>query len=194
MAKKEPAQPAPPKVSQLPLPISDSPLVIDLPDGQKLVIGKMAEGSVIEVATWRGTGRPDSRTSRLMLGMSSGELKEDASETTGATQSKPEGFAKYLEIVRSFLKAALGLISKIPFGKLKKMKLPKIEPRSPKPIENKVENQAEVDEWLAAIIQKVETNNKADSGVGNSNKSKQRSATIKKKAAPTPRKTVKGKK
>ena len=54
-------------LSRLPMPPSDSPLVIDLPDGQKLVLGNMAAGSVIEVATWRGTGRPDSRTSRLML-------------------------------------------------------------------------------------------------------------------------------
>lgn len=61
---------APPIISKLPISISDSPLVIDLPDGQKLVVGRMVQGSVIEVATWRGTGRPDSRTSRLMLGMS----------------------------------------------------------------------------------------------------------------------------
>ena len=51
---------APPIISKLPISISDSPLVIDLPDGQKLVVGRMVQGSVIEVATWRGTGRPDS--------------------------------------------------------------------------------------------------------------------------------------
>jgi hypothetical protein len=72
-----------PKVSKLPLPISDSPLVIDLPDGQKIVVGKMTQGSVIEVATWRGVGRPDSRTSRLMLGMGSGNVNED---TDGVSQ------------------------------------------------------------------------------------------------------------
>ena len=44
----------------LPATISDNPpLVIDLPDGQKLVIGELKPGIVIEVATWRGTGRPD---------------------------------------------------------------------------------------------------------------------------------------
>jgi len=59
-----------PVVSQIPVPQSDSPLIIDLPDGQKLVIGNLANGTVIEVATWRGTGRPDSRTQRLMLGVS----------------------------------------------------------------------------------------------------------------------------
>lgn len=72
MARKEDSQIAP-VVTTLPLPSSDSVLVIDLPDGQKLLVGKMSHGTVIEVATWRGTGRPDSRTNRLMLGMSSSD-------------------------------------------------------------------------------------------------------------------------
>jgi len=74
MARKDEA-PATPVVTSLPLPSSDSVLVIDLPDGQKLLVGKMSHGTVIEVATWRGTGRPDSRTNRLMLGMSSNETE-----------------------------------------------------------------------------------------------------------------------
>jgi len=60
-----------------PLPLSEAkenpPLVVDLPEGQKLVIGNLDPGVVIEVATWRGTGRPDSRTSRFMLGVSTNE-------------------------------------------------------------------------------------------------------------------------
>lgn len=82
MAKKK--QVTNPVISEIPMPISDSPLVIDLPDGQKLVVGKMSPGSVIEVATWRGTGRPDSRTSRLMLGMSS------ADQVQATAQAKEE--------------------------------------------------------------------------------------------------------
>ena len=74
MAKKDKEVTEKPKVTQIPLPISDSALVIDLPDGQKLVVGKMNHGTVIEVATWRGTGRPDSRTNRMMLGMSNTEI------------------------------------------------------------------------------------------------------------------------
>ncbi len=74
MARKNEENSAP-VVTSLPLPSSDSVLVIDLPDGQKLLVGKMNHGTVIEVATWRGTGRPDSRTNRLMLGMSSSETE-----------------------------------------------------------------------------------------------------------------------
>ena len=74
MARKNEESSAP-VVTSLPLPSSDSVLVIDLPDGQKLLVGKMNHGTVIEVATWRGTGRPDSRTNRLMLGMSSSDTE-----------------------------------------------------------------------------------------------------------------------
>lgn len=63
--------------SELPLADRESqpPLVVDLPDGQKLVVGNLDPGTVIEVATWRGTGRPDSRTNRFMLGVSSAEAE-----------------------------------------------------------------------------------------------------------------------
>jgi hypothetical protein len=80
MAKKDKEVAAKPTVTQIPLPISDSALVIDLPDGQKLVVGKMTHGTVIEVATWRGTGRPDSRTNRMMLGMSNTEIEAQIQE------------------------------------------------------------------------------------------------------------------
>jgi len=86
MAEKKNNAPSKPIVSRVPLPVSDSALVIDLPDGQKLVIGKMSQGSVIEVATWRGVGRPDSRTSRMMFGMSSAEIDvESPTQESGST-------------------------------------------------------------------------------------------------------------
>ena len=110
MANQEGGKVAP-KVSKLPLPISDSPLVIDLPDGQKIVVGKMTQGSVIEVATWRGVGRPDSRTSRLMLGMGNGNVNEDSdddSQQSGPANPpvsrKPEGFAGVLFTIENFMK------------------------------------------------------------------------------------------
>jgi hypothetical protein len=55
-----------------------APLVIDLPDGQKLLVGELPAGSVVEIATWRGTGRPDSRTTRLLLGVTNDEQPEAA--------------------------------------------------------------------------------------------------------------------
>jgi hypothetical protein len=218
-------------VSQLPLPISDSPLVIDLPDGQKLVIGKMAEGSVIEVATWRGTGRPDSRTSRLMLGMSPGNLSDDASETTGYAggqkEKKPEGFAKYVDIAEKSAKTILKLVMKLPVGKLKNVKLgkinlPKRSPKQIKPIssdsglptsapaptptssftssafksskESKSESNEDVDDWLAQIIKKAESNSKSEVKGKISVNTTAKSVPQKKKSAIKPKKTTKAKK
>ena len=229
MAKKNPAPQAPAKVSQLPLPISDSPLVIDLPDGQKLVIGKMAEGSVIEVATWRGTGRPDSRTSRLMLGMSPGNLSDDAGETTGYAggqkEKKPEGFAKYLDIANSVIKTILKLIMKLPFGKLKDVKLGKINlpKRGPKKIapssanstspetspspspsmassafksskESKAGSNEDVDDWLAQIIKKADSNSNSETKSKSSAIAAKKSVPAKKKAPISAKKSTKGKK
>lgn len=86
--------------------------MIDLPDGQKIVVGKMTTGSVIEVATWRGVGRPDSRTSRLMLGMGNGNVNEDT-DTESSPQSgpanppvsrKPQGFAGFVFTVKDIVK------------------------------------------------------------------------------------------
>jgi hypothetical protein len=90
MTKKNSKSSSVPQLTKIPLPISDTPLVVDLPDGQKLVIGKLTSGSVIEVATWRGTGRPDSRTSRLMLGMSNSAdaISDEQSSQDGSTPSK----------------------------------------------------------------------------------------------------------
>jgi len=79
-------------ISTLPLATVDTqaPLVIDLPDGQKLVVGHLDPGTVIEVATWRGTGRPDSRTNRLMLGVSESAKEVPEFERTGV-----KGLIKY---------------------------------------------------------------------------------------------------
>jgi hypothetical protein len=204
-----------------------------LPDGQKLVIGKMAEGSVIEVATWRGTGRPDSRTSRLMLGMSPGNLSDDASETTGYAggqkEKKPEGFAKYLDIANKALKTIAKLIMKLPVGKLKNVKLGKINlpKRGPKQIkpasmdsgspvisqtsatsstpsftssafksskESKSESNEDVDDWLAQIIKKAESNNKSEAKSKISLNTPAKSAPQKKKAVAKPKKSTKTKK
>ena len=85
----------------------EQPLVIDLPDGQKLVIGQMAAGSVIEVATWRGTGRPDSRTSRLMLGMSPGSLTPTVVVPEGgqaAAEPTKKDFAHFVNALKNLPK------------------------------------------------------------------------------------------
>lgn len=115
MAKKKEEAVAP-AISTIPLADQESPLVIDLPDGQKLVVGNIAHGTVIEVATWRGTGRPDSRTSRLMLGVSSSATVNSESEPS-STQEAETSNRKSSNPFSKFLGT---LISKTPKKKQKK--------------------------------------------------------------------------
>lgn len=93
-----------PQSSELPLATigTPTPLVIDLPDGQKLVVSNLDPGTVIEVATWRGTGRPDSRTNRLMLGVSSAADEPSESEQSPTKRLKrAKGSQPHLSAVTS---------------------------------------------------------------------------------------------
>ena len=198
-----------PKVSKLPLPISDSPLVIDLPDGQKIVVGKMTQGSVIEVATWRGVGRPDSRTSRLMLGMGSGNVNEDTdgdqSEQPGPARPpvsrKPQGFAGVVFTIQMFIKnfsrinwsaTFKALIQSLTSKKTKKVKSPATssnadantvasatETIAPAIKVSPVSEDAEIEAWLNKITEKASRS----SGSSPSTKSKSAPKPAAKKSA-----------
>ncbi len=159
MAKKNQSAPAP-EVSTLPIKQDESPLVIDLPDGQKLVVGHMANGSVIEVATWRGTGRPDSRTSRLMLGMSSTTTAQtDASQAEPAkSNSKPDALA----VAKATVSKILTLVKRIPLTPVTKKVRAKFSKKSDKPFIKTVANETkpresdDVEDWLNSILAKSE--------------------------------------
>jgi hypothetical protein len=150
-----------PKVTSLPLPISDTPLVIDLPDGQKIVIGKMQPGSVIEVATWRGTGRPDSRTNRLMMGMNNGDSANPASDVEKKTEStnvsqSADWKSKAIFIAKQLATQAQNVISQVSL-QLKKRKpiAAKIQPASQESASD-LASASEVDEWLQKVLERSE--------------------------------------
>jgi hypothetical protein len=159
MAKKNVSAPAP-EMSTLPIKHDDSPIVIDLPDGQKLVVGQLANGSVIEVATWRGTGRPDSRTSRLMLGMSSAAGAQ--SQATEDEAAKPAAKPDVLSSVTAIIKKAIDALKRLPVRQI----VAKAKSRSPKksekpfiktvPNENLAKESDEVEDWLNTIMAKSE--------------------------------------
>ena len=143
MAKKS-QLPATPEMTALPMAGGDSPLVIDLPDGQKLVVGNLAAGSVIEVATWRGTGRPDSRTSRLMLGMSSGQAQP--------ADAKPSDTKKESSVVAKAIGSLRALLDSIRKSRDEKKKsAPLIEKVTPAA---RTSEAGEVDDWLNSILEK----------------------------------------
>jgi hypothetical protein len=124
MAKKEePSQE--PKLSNIPMPASENSLVIDLPDGQKLVVGNLDSGSVIEVATWRGTGRPDSRTSRLMLGMSTAQSASSAPENANVPSPEKRESERSNASKFSFSVPGIGFVKfKVPAVSLSGLKFP----------------------------------------------------------------------
>lgn len=160
MAKKQQDTGAP-KVTSLPLPISDTPLVIDLPDGQKIVIGKMQPGSVIEVATWRGTGRPDSRTNRLMMGMNNGESANPATNVEKETEATSINQAsdwksKAIFIAKQLIIKAQNLISQVSLQlKNRKPIAAKIQPASQESASD-LASASEVDEWLQKVLERSE--------------------------------------
>ena len=151
MAKKSQVPPAP-EMTALPMAGGDSPLVIDLPDGQKLVVGNLAAGSVIEVATWRGTGRPDSRTSRLMLGMSSAQDKPADAAPSEAKKASPSVIATGVGILRAVTSKVGSRVasSKKNRGE-KKTSAPLIEKVTPAA---RTAEAGEVDDWLNSILEK----------------------------------------
>jgi len=174
MTKKQ-ASTMNPTITNIPIAISDNPMVIDLPDGQKLVIGKLATGSIIEVATWRGTGRPDSRTNRLMLGMSdaSAIAATDSPQSPEVKAKKKLSFSKgsitvpniggllvMVKSVKQMLSSAVGSFKKaIEKGK-------ELEP-----IETTAD--LEINAWIENISREVEA------------KEAKRQASAIKKTAPT---------
>ncbi len=191
------------KVSKLPLPISDSPLVIDLPDGQKIVVGKMTQGSVIEVATWRGVGRPDSRTSRLMLGMGTGNVNEDSEQQfAGQTPQqspqpvKPKGFAGFIAVAQDIIKNWEKINWKATFQALIKSKkkvkqsAPRIEAPATPVAEpsvtpaisvHPVSEDSEIEEWLNKISAQA---SKSSARATSKKAAPAKKSTTTKKAAP----------
>jgi hypothetical protein len=160
MAKKQEETTAP-KVTSLPLPISDTPLVIDLPDGQKIVIGKLQPGSVIEVATWRGTGRPDSRTNRLMMGMNNGETSaaQPDSEQTASTSQPTQASdwkTKATIAAKNLVNKTQAFVSQVS-SKMKKEKsaTAQIQPANQESA-SALASASEVDEWLKKVLERSE--------------------------------------
>lgn len=196
MAKKSQVPPAP-EMTALPMTSGDSPLVIDLPDGQKLVVGNLAAGSVIEVATWRGTGRPDSRTSRLMLGMSSAQEKPaDAANAAGASASEAKKDASFISKLLGVLRTLIGNAS-APRAAIRKSRG---EKKNSAPLIEKVTPAArtsdagEVDDWLNSILEKSAKKQTSEKDVAVKSVTDKKAAPVKKTVKKAPAKKAVAKK
>jgi hypothetical protein len=196
MAKKSQVPPAP-EMTALPIASGDSPLVIDLPDGQKLVVGNLAAGSVIEVATWRGTGRPDSRTSRLMLGMSSAQEKPaDAANAAGASASEAKKEASFISKLLGVLRTLISKAS-APRAAIRKSRT---EKKGSAPLIEKVTPAArtseagEVDDWLNSILEKSAKKQSSEKDAAVKSTTDKKAAPVKKAVKKAPAKKAVAKK
>ncbi len=101
----------------------------------------MTLGSVIEVATWRGVGRPDSRTSRLMLGVGVGNVNDvdvppqNSSQPTNSARLAPK--SKGARVVLWYLQKFVFTVKRLELAKkssaLATSVLSRFKKKSPKP-------------------------------------------------------------
>lgn len=82
---------------------------VELPEGHQLVLGELAPGTIVEVATWQGTGRPDETTNRFLLSASGPGLqrrqRRDESSSAEITQIENEKPAPAIEPLKTELTA-----------------------------------------------------------------------------------------
>ncbi len=62
---------------------------VELPEGHQLIIGELPPGTVVEVATWQGIGRPDESTNRFLLTADGPGLQPRRREPSKATAPDP---------------------------------------------------------------------------------------------------------
>lgn len=79
---------------------SPSEIEITLPEGHKLTIRALDPGSVVEVASWRGTGQPDETAIRMLFGSSTPDAETGefaaANQNTSPTEN-PDVHPDYVE-------------------------------------------------------------------------------------------------
>ena len=52
---------------KFPAPLEGYAATVELPDGHHVTIGELTPGTIVEVATWDGTGKPDETTKRFLI-------------------------------------------------------------------------------------------------------------------------------
>jgi hypothetical protein len=60
---------------------------IELPEGHQLILGELPPGTVVEVATWQGVGRPDDSANRFLLTADGPGLKKRRIRESQAIES-----------------------------------------------------------------------------------------------------------
>jgi hypothetical protein len=87
---------------QFPAPLEGYAATVELPEGHHVTIGELTPGTIVEVATWNGTGKPDESTKRFLIsadgngltrrqGVEQNQIEENA--PAQITNNRPEPMA-----------------------------------------------------------------------------------------------------
>jgi len=71
---------------QFPAPLEGYAATVELPEGHHVTIGELTPGTIVEVATWNGTGKPDESTKRFLISADGNGL----TRRTGGEQAQVE--------------------------------------------------------------------------------------------------------
>lgn len=75
---------------KFPAPLEGYAATVELPEGHHVTIGELTPGTIVEVATWEGTGKPDQTTRRFLISADGSGLARRQIATNEQIADKPQ--------------------------------------------------------------------------------------------------------
>jgi len=73
---------------KFPAPLEGYAATVELPEGHHVTIGELTPGTIVEVATWNGTGKPDESTKRFLISADGTGLSRRSGESADQIEQK----------------------------------------------------------------------------------------------------------
>lgn len=73
---------------KFPAPLEGYAATVELPEGHHVTIGELTPGTIVEVATWNGTGKPDESTKRFLISADGTGLSRRTSESADQIEQR----------------------------------------------------------------------------------------------------------
>jgi hypothetical protein len=75
---------------KFPAPLEGYAATVELPEGHHVTIGELTPGTIVEVATWDGTGKPDETTKRFLISADGTGLSRRTGSEQPQVENKPQ--------------------------------------------------------------------------------------------------------
>ena len=75
---------------KFPAPLEGYAATVELPEGHHVTIGELTPGTIVEVATWDGTGKPDETTKRFLISADGNGLTRRTGSEQPQVENKPQ--------------------------------------------------------------------------------------------------------